>query len=76
MAMNPTNLPYITVYGQGTDPEESVSVDLVATTNGIQFSEDELIALVRQHLDGLPGVGSTSATRYSVAVEPVGEGSA
>ncbi|MGW7688807.1 hypothetical protein ACWGMA_07925 [Streptomyces asiaticus] len=74
MAMNPTNLPYVTVFGQGTNPEESVSVDLVATTNGIQFSEEDLVALVRQHLDSLPGVGSTSATRYRVAVEQVGEG--
>lgn len=74
MAMNPTNLPYVTVFGQGTNPEESVVVDLVATTSGIQFSEDVLIDLVRQHLDSLPGVGSTSATRYSVAAETVGEG--
>ncbi|MGW7617436.1 hypothetical protein ACWGLG_16520 [Streptomyces antimycoticus] len=72
--LNNANLPYITVFGQGTNPEESVSVDLVATTNGIQFSEEDLIALVRQHLDSLPGVGSTSATRYRVAVEQIGEG--
>ena len=74
MAMNPTNLPYVTIFGQGTDTEESISVDLIATTSGIEFSEDALIALIREHLDSLPGVGSTSATRYSVAVEQVGEG--
>lgn len=71
--LNNANLPYVTVFGQGTNPEESVSVDLVATTNGIEFSEDTLITLIREHLDSLSGVGSTSATRYRVAVEQVGE---
>lgn len=61
--------PYTAVGCRTSDGESSAAISLQIIPNGVDIDEGELVALIRTYLEGLPGVVTSGATRYSIAQE-------
>ncbi|MER7794913.1 hypothetical protein [Streptomyces sp. NPDC097640] len=61
--------PYISIGCRTGDGESSAGISLQILESGVEIDEGELVALIRTYLEGLPGVVTSGATRFSVAQE-------
>lgn len=58
--------PYIRIVAQSADQENDIKIDL--TVGGtLPVDEGDLVDVIKDHLVGLSGVASASATKYSVS---------
>ncbi|TVL89732.1 hypothetical protein [Streptomyces sp. SAJ15] len=65
--------PYTTISCRTGDGEGQATVTVQTSESGVDIDEGALVGLIRTYLAGMPGVTTTSATRYSVMPESISE---
>ena len=61
--------PYTDVTCRTGDGESSATIGFKVTESGVSVDQSEFVSLIRTYLEGLPGVVSSGATRYTVSTE-------
>jgi len=66
MSLTSGDLPYVSIAGVGTDPEQRVSVEFTFRDDTGTVDEQDVVDAIQQVLLNASGVASTSAIKYTL----------